>query len=316
MQIRPLRSEDVPRVLAAWNQAMVHNQLSEERFRGVMLEDPNYEPEGLVVAEEAGEVCGFSACVVRRGVPGRDGGGHDWESGRGFLKGFFVAEGERGDAAAQSLLAAAEAYCAEAGKQELMATIYTGRHVFPGLDVRYLRLREVLGRHGYRDVRTIEDVAVDLRDAAHAARLAQVRERVGAGVELITWEPALLPEFRKFVAEGKASEWFPVGWEARYAEADANTLLLRRKGEIVGWARYRPMAPRAAFGPILVLRRERGQGYGLLLLLECMTRAREAGSEAMSAGWANTGFYIAAGWQIVRRYAVLQKDLKRGECDE
>jgi hypothetical protein len=29
----------------------------------------------------------------------------------------------------------------------------------------------------------------------------------------------------------------------------------------------------------------------------------------MWAGWANTGFYVACGWHISRRYAVLVKEL-------
>jgi GNAT superfamily N-acetyltransferase len=86
-------------------------------------------------------------------------------------------------------------------------------------------------------------------------------------------------------------------------------LALRYDGEILGWAQYWPSTPRAGFGPILVLPRARGNGYGALLLLECMVRARRDGSATMWAGWANTGFYVANGWHITRRYAVLHKQL-------
>lgn len=312
MQIRAMEVADVPRVVAAWNSVLVHDQLSEERFRGVMLEDANYERDGVMMAEENGEVLGLSACVVRRGAQGKDGRGYGWESRRGHLKGFFVVEGSQGEVAAGALLEAAEAYCVSAGKRELTLTVYTGRYLFPGLDVRYERLRGLLREHGYRDIETIEDVGVDLRDLGHEARLAAVRGKADPETELLSWEPSLLPAFRKFVAEGKMAEWFPVGWEARYAEPSDHAFILRRGDEIVGWARYWPSQPVAGFGPILVLERERGRGYGLRLLLECMVRARDAGAERMHAGWANTGFYIAAGWQIERRYAVLKKDLTAG----
>jgi hypothetical protein len=29
----------------------------------------------------------------------------------------------------------------------------------------------------------------------------------------------------------------------------------------------------------------------------------------MFAGWANTGFYVRYGWSIIRRFAVLRKEL-------
>jgi len=40
-----------------------------------------------------------------------------------------------------------------------------------------------------------------------------------------------------------------------------------------------------------------------------MERARAGGAERMTAGWANTGFYVRHGWHITRRYAVLRKEL-------
>ena len=302
--------DDLPRVLAAWNQVLIHDQLTEDRFRHVMLGDPNYEPEGVVIAEgPQREVLGLSASVLRRDVLGKDGGGTEWQFRRGFLKAFFVTEGEHAGEAADALLAAAEAYCRQAGKQELTVTIYTGPYVFPGVDLRYDRIYRLLVARGCRDVQTIESVAVDLRDPAHEARLAAVQRRLGPEVEVLTWHPKLLPQMTKFVAEGDMREWFPVGWENRYAEPNELTLILQRDGEILGWARYHPGRPRAGFGPILVLERERSKGYGLRLLLECMIRSRDAGSESMYAGWANTGFYIAAGWHIIERHAVLKKDL-------
>jgi GNAT superfamily N-acetyltransferase len=139
--------------------------------------------------------------------------------------------------------------------------------------------------------------------------LQRVRERVGSEVELLTWRPELLEAMRRFVAEGRMPAWFPAGWERRMARPREEVLVVRRGEEIVGWAEYGPGAPRASFGPVLVLERERGKGYGVLLLLECMLHAEQRGAQRMTAGWANTGFYIAAGWHIYRRYAVLTKEL-------
>ena len=302
--------EDVPRVLEAWNATLKHDRLTEQRFRNVMLEDPNYEPEGVLIAEDdAGAVLGFSACVVRRDLEGKDGGGGEHNYDRGFLKGFFAVSGREGSAAARELLSRAEAFSAGAGKRFVTVTIYDGPYVYPGIDVRYERLRRILARNGYQDFSTIECVAADLRSPKVDRMLEEVRATIPSEITITTWDPFMLPAFRKFVEEGNMPGWFPTGWESKYAEPEQTTLILRNGDEILAWARFHPHQPRAGFGPIFVLDRGRGKSYGAVLLLESMVRARKMGSRTMLAQWANTGFYVRYGWNIVRRFAVLRKEL-------
>lgn len=311
MRMSQLSEEKVSAVVAAWNAALPRDQLTEERFRGVMLGDANYEPDGMLVAEgDDGSVLGFSACVLRRTVEGKDGGGRAREFRRAFLKGFFVIEGERGEAAADALLTAAENYAATAAKELMRVTEYSSHYVYPGMDVHYEHLCNILSRRGYRDIGTIEDVGVDLQGRELSSLLESARRRTGPAVEVLTWQPDLLPAMRDFVAESDEPQWFPVGWESGLSQPRERALVLKRATEIVGWAQYWPGRPRAGFGPTLVLERERRKGYGTLLLLECMVRARDGGAQYMEAGWANTGFYTRNGWHIVRRYAVFTKGLR------
>jgi GNAT superfamily N-acetyltransferase len=310
MHLSPLSDSDVPAVLAAWHCALVHDQVPESEFRRVILGDGNYEPGAVQVAwDDDGSVAGFAAFLVRRTVAGADGCGQPYESKCGFLKAFFVKEGDQGERAAAELLAAGEAYCAAAGKTEVSVVEYAGPYLFPGIDVRYQRLRCILADHGYRDVRTIEDVAVNLCDPLIARLLESARQRVGSSVELLTWRPDLLPLLQELVATGDQPHWFPAGWESRYKEPDERVLVLRKGEKLVGWARFRPNVPEGSFGPIMTLPSERGNGYGNLLLLEAMVRSRQQGTVTMSAGWAATGFYVTNGWHITRRYAVLSKEL-------
>ena len=309
MRISPISDSDVPAVLAAWHCALVHDQVPESEFRRVILGDGNYEPGAVQVAWDDGGVAGFAAFLVRRTATGADGCGQHYEFKSGFLKAFFVKEGEAGERAADVLLEAGEAYCAGAGKTEVSVVEYAGPYLFPGIDVRYQRLRCILADHGYRDTRTIEDVAVNLCDPIIARLLEKAWQRVGSSVELLTWRPDLLPQLQELVATGDQPHWFPPGWESRYAEPDERVLVLRKGERLVGWARFRPNVPEGAFGPIMTLPSERGNGYGNLLLLEAMVRSRQQGTVTMSAGWAATGFYVTNGWHITRRYAVLSKEL-------
>jgi GNAT superfamily N-acetyltransferase len=311
MIIRPIVAEDAALVVSAWNQTLKHDHLSEQRFREVMLGDPNYEPEGVLLAEgDAGDVLAFSACVVRRDLRGKDGGGGEDNYDRAFLKGFFAVAGKEGTAAARELLARAEAFGAGAGKRAVTVTVYDGPYLFPGIDVRYQRLRRILERSGYQDTYTIECVATDLRSPKVDRMLGEVRATIPPDVTIATWDPAMLPAMREFVAEGEMPGWFPVGWESAYAAPAQTTLILSKGDEILAWAQFHPRRPRAGFGPILVLKRERGRNYGAVLLLESMVRSRKMGCRSMFAGWANTGFYVRYGWSIIRRFAVLRKGLQ------
>jgi GNAT superfamily N-acetyltransferase len=310
MRIAPMSEADVPAVLEAWQSALIHDRVPESEFRRAILNDPNSEPDAIRVAwDNDGSVAGFAAFLVRRTVPGADGCGQQYEFQRGFLKAFFVKEGEAGERAATELLAGGEAYCAAAGKTGVSVVEYAGPYLFPGIDVRYQRLREILAGHGYRDVRTIEDVAVNLCDPLVPRLLEKARARVGSSVELLTWRPDLLPLLQELIATGDQPQWFPSGWDSRYAEADERVLVLRKGKKLVGWARFGPKVPEGFFGPIMTLPSERGNGYGNLLLLEAMVRSRQQGTVTMSAGWAATGFYVTNGWHITRRYAVLSKEL-------
>jgi mycothiol synthase len=310
MPIRPMTEEDLPRVLALWNSALHYDQMTERRFRHLILEDPNYEPEGVLVALDSyRQTIGLAAAVVRREPAGKDGGGSPDQFHRGYIKALVVPPSEPGYTAGGALLEAIEVYVREAGKRELTMSVYTGPYVFPGVDLRYEGLRSIFARRGYRDIYTIECVGIDLRDPVMDRMLADYRAKLPRELSVRTWRPSYLPALRAFVKEGDVPAWFPTGWEAGYKTAQDTCLVLRKGREILSWARYSPHPPTSGFGPILVLPRDRGHGYGGILLLESMARARDAGCTYMKAGWANTGFYVRHGWHIIRRFAVLQKEL-------
>lgn len=313
MQLIRLSENDLPEVVEAWNATLAYDQVTEEQLHQVIFDDPNYEPEGVLVARgDDGSVQGLSVCVLRRTVEGKDGRGGPREFRTGYLKGFFVHPGlEEGEVAAH-LLAAAEAYCRAAGKTELLVGEYTHSYVSPGVDLRYERLREILASNGYRDTGVLDDMAADLDDPALPIRLKRARERAGSEVQVVPWRPELLARMRQFVAEDNSGFRLP-GWEEQWAEPRDDVLILKKGEEILGWARYGPSPPSWVFGPMVVLERERRKGYGTLLVLESVMRAKEQGGEHMWAGWVTHGPYLAAGWSVSRRYAIFVKDLDLSE---
>ena len=86
MRVRPLRESDASSLLPAWNANLPHDQVSPQRLLFLVFGDPNYEPDGLVLAEDGeGAVLGFAGAVLRRDVAGKDGGGSEREFSRGYL---------------------------------------------------------------------------------------------------------------------------------------------------------------------------------------------------------------------------------------
>jgi len=309
MEIRQLFESDLSEVVKVWNRQLPYDHTTEKHFQRQILDDPNYEPDGVLLAIDDGSVHGLSACFIRHTIQGRDGRGMSNEFEQGFLKGFFVVPSPKASLIAKRLLVASEEFCKEAGKTYLRVGEYTYDALWAGVDIRYNDLYGIFTKNGYRDINTIEDVEVTLDKPALTAILEKVRQQVEPHISVATWQPDLLAPMKHFVMEGKMPVWFPKGWEKTLVESREDVLILRQGEKIIGWAEYRVSIPRASFGPILVLENERGKGYGKLLLLESMMRAKEQGSSMMWAGWANTGFYVSVGWHIYRRYAIFNKDL-------
>ncbi|RKY04134.1 hypothetical protein DRP77_04655 [Candidatus Poribacteria bacterium] len=311
--IRKLESSDVPELVEKWNRSLIHDPITEEKFRYAVLEDPNCEAAGNLVAVDQGGITGFVSAVVREGIKGRDGRGRPEEKDDGYIKAIFVDEGRADhDEIGRELIEAAEGYIKSKGKRVVKVVLYTGRYLFPGVDLRYERLLRLFEAMGYRRIATIDDLAVDLRSYAPTEYQLEAKRRAERlGVRVEGYRPEMLDAMRRFVEKLNMPHWFPEGWEQRYAEERGNTLVALKGGEIVGWANFGTGEGRGWFGPIAVLEEYRGNGIGSWLLMESCLRMKEAGAPMAIASWAATGFYLKNGWHIHRQYAAFRKELGR-----
>lgn len=309
LQTRMLAKTDIPKVVEGWNRSLVHDTVTQEQFEWVMLGDPNVEPEGNIIALARGQIVGFVSVVARGGGP--------HEKDDGFVKGLFVLDACWEQGVGERLLAEAEAYLVSRGKRAIKVTAYVGgRYFFNGIDLRYERLLALLAGCGYERLRdwgeiyTIDDVAVDLTDFEPTAYHVEARVRAAAiGAKITPYGPAMLEKMRVFAEKLLGYEhWFPAGWEDGFGSS-GHTLVALKEGAIIGWANYRPDEKDGAFGPIGVLEAYRGNGIGTCLLLESMLSMKALGTPKVTAGWAETDFYLKNGWYICRQWAPFQKKL-------
>jgi GNAT superfamily N-acetyltransferase len=315
LELRVLEKSDIPEVVEGWNQSLIYDQVTQERFGKIILDDPNYEQAGNVVALDQGKIVGFVSAVAPGGIANDDGKGRPLEQDSGHIKGLFVLN-EYWDAdVGAKLLDRAEKYVNSKGKSSIKVVVYLGgRYFFPGIDLRYERLLDLFADNGYERLRdwgeidVIDDLSVNLTNFEPTAYHIDARRRVAkVGVIIAEYHSSMLEKMRTFAAELKYWHWFPEGWEQEFGERGYNLVALKEEA-IVGWASYWPQY--RAFGPVGVLETYRGNGIGTCLLLESMLRMKALGVPEMIAGWAETDFYLRNGWEICRQYAPFQKALR------
>ncbi len=117
--IRPFEMGDVPEVVKGWNASLPYDIISENGFKRIVLDDPNYEKESTYVAINEGKIIGFICSVAREGIQGADGRGSPYEKDYGYIKGLFVLEKFRRKGIASRLLDNAVEYIKCKGKTGL-----------------------------------------------------------------------------------------------------------------------------------------------------------------------------------------------------
>lgn len=316
LEIRTLERPDIPEVVEGWNRSLVYDRVTQERFEKVILNDPNYEKEGNNIGIYQGKIVGFVSAVAREGVAGKDGRGQLDEKDHGYIKGLFVLDDYWDTGVGEKLLDQAAEYLRSKNKSLINVVVYTGRYFFPGIDMRYERLLDLLAGNGYErlldwgEICTIDDLVVNLTDFEPTEYHNKARKRLSRmGVKITTYRPEMLEKMREYVEKLDMGHWFPAGWEQGFGES-GHTVVALKDQEIIGWANYWPEPQGGGFGPIGVLEAFRGNGIGSCLLLESMLRMKKLGIPKATAGWAVTDFYLKSGWKICRQYAPFQKQLQ------
>ncbi len=311
INIRPMEFSDIREVISGWNKTLIYDQVSEERFKGVILNDANYEKESTLVAVHDDKIVGFISAVVREGITGADNRGRPGDKDKGYLKGMFVLDDFQRKGIASRLYDEAAKYIKSKDKSVIRVITYSGSYFFPGVDTRYDQALRFFENKGFHQDHVIDDVDIDTTDFQTNDYHRDARQRAEkVGVHVEDYDPSMLDEMRKFVEKLNMISWFPKGWEDQFKSKDGKVVALKGK-EIVGWASFGVNGDIGGFGPTAVLEEMRHNGIGSCVLLESVLRMKDAGAKRVIAGWANTPFYIANEWKICRQYVVFEKQIAK-----
>ncbi len=309
--IRPYTGADESALIDLWNATMTCDRINPAVLRTKVLLDLNFNPEGLLLAEQDGQLAGFVLSISRQVPQFLDG----LEPERGWITAFGVRTGLRRQGIGGALFEAALQRMAQAGKREVFLSPYTPNYFIPGVDIQaYPGAVAFLHATGWQ---TLYE-PISMRDETTGFQVLQEvidREQALAaeGYCVRPVSSADLPELMPFIARHFGWDW------VRFAQdyllelfgpgSDQICFLgATHEGRIVGYCQQR----RERFGPFGVDPSLRSKGIGRVLLFRCLADMLTKGFHSAWFLWTGVDaarLYSVAGFKQVRQFAVLKKTI-------
>ncbi len=289
--------------------SLTADSINEDRFVRQVQLDPNFRREGSICAYEGGRPIGYCLTVARQ-VP-VEGEMTDPERGYLWLLGVLPEHQDKG--VGTELLRRAEDYLRRSGKKVCMASCYSPGYFWPGVDVEaYAKGLSFLLKRGYEEVYRPISCQTSLVDLTKPDWVLESEAKAEAQDIRFIQDPRLhLPEILSFAKDKFGPDWakFYRDSALRQLDGDKRTGLVAaiQGDEVLGFAHF----DGERFGPIGVDPNARGKGLGQILMWKILEQQKAAGFEVSWFLWSDDKtldrLYRHAGFEIVRRFAVLKK---------
>jgi len=311
VRLRAFQAQDLEPVVDLWNQCLPKDPISIERFWRLFLLDPNFRPEGALVAECDGSPVGFLQAMVRRLPLGI----YPFDPAQGWITVFFVAPEHRRRGIGRSLVSAGLAVLREHGCRTVSCNGYAPSYVFPGIDLDYGEGLALMESAGFQPVAGAVAMSMPLKGVSTPAGVLERRRALASeGVVVGRFEiEDTLPLLCL------AEQQFPY-WHQSVVEAlqfrSGNVFVARKAGSVLGFAQWEnpstdpPSGAPGRFGPFGVHPDFRGNGLGSVLFYTLIEQVASSRAETLWFGWAggrNQSFYERAGCHITRRYRIVRR---------
>lgn len=305
--LRPYQGPDEAALLELWNQTLTYDPIDAAAFRTRVLLDLNFDPQGLLLAEQGGRLAGFVLAITRK-VPLFLQG---LEPDRGWITAFGVHPAYRRQGIAARLFQ--EALAGLEGR-EVWISPYTPNYFTPGVDLdAYPEALAFLQATGWEQVSRPISMHAELTGFQIPPAILELETRLEKdhGVTVRPVCAADLPELLPLIARHFGWDWVRHAQEVLQVlfgpGSDEICFLVARQGErIIGYCQQR----RERFGPFGVAPELRGLGIGRLLLFRCLAAMRARGFHCAWFLWTGADaarLYSLAGFRPVREFAVLRR---------
>jgi mycothiol synthase len=311
MNIRSYRGQDEAALIKLWNLTMTHDRINESVLRTRVLLDPNFCPDGLLVAEEGGALLGFVLSIARQ-VPLYLQG---LEPDLGWITAFGVHPDHRRQGIARRLFDVGLSRFASMDRKRALISPYTPNYIIPGVDVdAYAEAAAFLRATGWQTISTPISMRAELTGLQIPPEILELEKRLAQdGITVRPVEPADLPALMPFIAGRFGWDWYRFAQEYLLelfgpGSDEISFLVAVQGGRIVGYCQQR----RERFGPFGVAEEMRNLGIGRLLLFRCLAAMLAQGFHCAWFLWTGRDaarLYSLAGFMPVRQFAVMGRDL-------
>ena len=297
--IRAYRGTDDVELVSLWNRTLTRDPIHPDLFRFRTLLDPNFKPEGCLLAEAGGKLVGFILAV---------GPGVAWTFGTppgvGKIVGMGVDPGFRRKGLGKELLEKGMAYLKGRGCKKINVAAH--EYYAAGVDKEaYKPGIALLSKLGFKE--SYEAVAMG-RLLYELDWPEKVREKEAElkkeGIEAVYYEPkynyAVLEYFKK-----EFSDWQPFFERKITAKDDWDEIVIvMDKGKCEGYCQH---LDTDHVGPFGTAESMRSKGVGSVMLYRLLDRMREKGYKFCWFG--ETGraqpYYERAKFFVTRKYACM-----------
>ena len=322
MRIRSYDFGQETEIISLWNSCLAKYPINLEVFERKVLLDPNFEAEGLLLAEDKGELLGFSYNIVREYPFLKDEVEQDKD--RGWIVAFGLAPEAQHSEVGDSLIEASLEYHKRKGKNAVLYSPYVPNYFFPGIDAdSYPHEYDALMRNGFKEVKGAEGLAMDANlwpDFEHPSDIVEREERLrgdGVAIEILTTE--YLYPLMKFLKEHLHGDWYRHARELLLHNRKEQLIIAVKEHEVVGYCQfwdgegYDWYMPGSHFGPFGVREDMRGKGTGTVLLHRCLEAMKENGIHNAFLLWTGEearSLYERFGFRVTRVFKVMKKNLE------
>lgn len=308
---RTYQPGDEVQLVRVWNECLLEDPTTSERFRNLILLDANFDPEGLRIAADGDRVVG---CVfaVRRLMPMH---GTELEPNNGWITFFFTDPAYRRQGIASQLLQEAVAFLHSQGRRNIFFSSYAPNYIVPGIDEKnYPDGYRLLQKHGFQ--RLYSPIAMDYSLVGYRVPedvIALKQARLAEGYTFETAQDRDLVELIRFATDVFNPDWGRAIREGVPRNLPLSAILIARDGEgkLVGFCLHGAYeGVKERFGPFGVDPSQQGKGLGKILLYDCLTLMRAQGLHGAWFLWTGettpAGYlYKKVGFHISRSFHVM-----------